>query len=163
VHFVIVTSVRCGAFVSIDFVVVSHNFLLICCRIYFVCVSQATLSRQPLCRALSLLQSLRALILLCSCVPRFLLFDPRVKLSEVFINRLIFWFDLISKKDCQFGSSPNDVFIYCRLCNIVIHPKCTGLVGRVKDYNDLRFGFSWTCALVQHNQPCLCFKSSVYV
>jgi len=51
-----------------------------------------------------------------------------------------------SKKDCQFGSSPNDVFIYCRLCNTVIHPKCTGLVGRVKDFIDLRFGFSWTCA-----------------
>jgi len=40
--------------------------------------------------------------------------------------------------------APNDVFIYCRLCNIVIHPKCTGLVGRVKDYIDLRVGFSWT-------------------
>jgi len=51
-----------------------------------------------------------------------------------------------SKKDCQFGSSPNDVFIYCRLCNTVIHPKCTGPVGRVKDYIDLRVGFSWTCA-----------------
>jgi len=51
-----------------------------------------------------------------------------------------------SIKDCLFGSSPNDVFIYCRLCNIVIHPKCTGLVGRVKGYIDLRVGFSWTCA-----------------
>jgi len=51
-----------------------------------------------------------------------------------------------SKKDCEFGSSPNDVFIYCRLCNTVIHPKCTGLVGRVKDFIDLRVGFSWTCA-----------------
>jgi len=51
-----------------------------------------------------------------------------------------------SKKDCQLGSSPNDVFIYCRLCNTVIHPKCTGLVGRVKDYIDLRVGFSLTCA-----------------
>jgi len=29
VHFVIVTSVLCGAFVSIAFVVVSHNFLVI--------------------------------------------------------------------------------------------------------------------------------------
>jgi len=51
-----------------------------------------------------------------------------------------------SKKDCQFGASPNDVFIFFRLCNIVIYPKCTGFVGRVKDYIDLRFGFSWTCA-----------------
>jgi len=50
------------------------------------------------------------------------------------------------QKDCQFGSSPNDDFIYCRLCNIVIHPKSTGLVCRVKDYIDLRVAFSWTCA-----------------
>jgi len=76
-------------------------------------------------------------------VSTFLLFDPSVKLSEVFIVLLILWF---FKNDCQFGSSLNDVFIYCRLCNIVIHPKCTGLVGRVKDYIDLRVGFSWTCA-----------------
>jgi len=46
----------------------------------------------------------------------------------------------------EFGSSPNDDFIYCRLCNIVIHPKSTGLVCRVKDYIDLRVAFSWTCA-----------------
>jgi len=51
-----------------------------------------------------------------------------------------------SKKDCRLGSSPSDVFIYCRLCNIVIDSKCTGLVGRVKGYIDLRVGFSWTCA-----------------
>jgi len=63
-----------------------------CCRVYFVCVSQATLSRQPLCRALSLSQSLRTLILLCFCVSTFLLFDPSVKLSEVFIIPLILWF-----------------------------------------------------------------------
>jgi len=46
----------------------------------------------------------------------------------------------------QERSSPNDLFIYCRLCNTVIHPKCSGLVGRVKDFFDLRVGFSWTCA-----------------
>jgi len=34
----------------------------------------------------------RALILLCSCVSTFLLFDPSVKLSEVFIILLILWF-----------------------------------------------------------------------
>jgi len=50
------------------------------------------------------------------------------------------------QKDCQFGSSRNDVFNYCRLCNIDIHPKCTGLDGRIKDSIDLRVGFSWTCA-----------------
>jgi len=43
-----------------------------------------------------------------------------------------------SGKGCQFGSAPNDVFIYCRLCNIVLHPKCARLVGRVKDYINLR-------------------------
>jgi len=98
VHFVIVTSVRCGAFVSIDFVVVSHNFLVI--SLLFLVVSTVvvyilfvlTLSRQPLCRALSLSQSLRALILLCFCVSTFLLFDPSVKLSELFIILLILWF-----------------------------------------------------------------------
>jgi len=94
-------------------------------------------------------------------VSTYLLFDPSVKLSEEFIILLIFGFYksifflklkylkmslFCSKKDCQLGSSPNDVFIYCRPCNIVIHPKCTGLFGRVKDYIDLRVGFSWTCA-----------------
>jgi len=56
--------------VSIAFVVISIAFCII---------SPASVDRFS--RALSLSKSLRALILLCSCVSVFLFFDPSVKLS----------------------------------------------------------------------------------
>jgi len=42
-----------------------------------------------------------------------------------------------SKKNYTLPSSAKDPFIFCWLCESMMHVKCAGLTGRVKDFIDL--------------------------
>jgi len=50
-----------------------------------------------------------------------------------------------SKENCTLLSSTKDPFIFCWLCESIMHVKCAGFTGRVKDFIDLNSGLMWSC------------------
>jgi len=77
-------------------------------------------------------------------------FDPSAKFTSDIFHILFYFISLkialvCYKKNCTLSSSTKDPFIFCRLCESMIHVKCAGFTGRVKDFIDLNSGLMWSC------------------